>query len=239
VEETEYASHWYHQDETKAKDLWEGLKAKYGKPTVSTIYNEFKAVLNAQIPPNTNPGNILDNVAACFNRIADIDSELTIPSFIQVLIIASKLSDHYKVITNRIAIAGIATLKALNVESFIKELLAIYQGPTGKPKQKDNGKEANKLSAVKRKKNNPSFKQQRQDNGDSSSKGKEKEKDRDEKKKCGKRAGKQVKARCARAEKSDSLDSDSNSDHHHSHMASVIRPPLTSPTVLQGDSQAF
>ncbi|KAK7471311.1 hypothetical protein VKT23_002720 [Stygiomarasmius scandens] len=115
--------------------------------------------MNVQIPANSHPANFIEDLIMHFHCVEAADKDFKIPATLQVLILLSKLPDTYKTIIDNIASDPISGVKNYAIEDIKNCVIMVFEG-TGKGKRKDAGKQAQKLSAVKRKREDPKFKQQ-------------------------------------------------------------------------------
>jgi hypothetical protein len=156
---------------SKVKDLptalkiWDKLKEQYGKPGVSAVFTEFKRAMRATVPPNAHPASAIDEIIMYFDRIAAHD--IDIPDFIKSMIIISKLPPRYEYVVENVAQIEISKHATIKPEQIRTSVVHAWEG---KDQGNDKGKgSANKISAVKRKRDEPNFRQQRRDGSSSSS----------------------------------------------------------------------
>ena len=133
-----------------AKKMWDTLKTAYGQPGLATVYKEFRAALETEIPSNTHPQPALDKMQAHFDRLTDL--ECSFPAYVEAMILLSKLPPSMDALAHIINQAsssdGVKELKPDNVRRMI---VLHWEQRTSRKGSHGNGGNANKLSAVKRK----------------------------------------------------------------------------------------
>ncbi|KZV58906.1 hypothetical protein PENSPDRAFT_672740, partial [Peniophora sp. CONT] len=134
--------------------VWDALEAEYGISTIAGAYNVFREALAIQIPANANPIPAIDNLASKFSRLASL--EVTVPEFIQTMILLNKLPAYCGFIINISTVADkLDELKFVAIKTLVLQAW-------DQQKSKGNGHNAQKLSAVKREQPDPLFQQQQQ-----------------------------------------------------------------------------
>ena len=136
--------------------LWSHLEKQYGKPGIIATYLEFKSAMDIKISDNEDPTITIDKMTAHFARCNA--SGLEVPDYFQAMLIMTKLPSSFD---------GLAQLfcqkenvKTLDVADMRKTIgLAWEQRKGGKAPRN----QAQKLSAVKRRPNEPPFEQQQGD----------------------------------------------------------------------------
>ena len=155
-----------------AKEIWDDLEAQYFKPSIASIYMEFKVLINTNIPDGNHPAPAFTKLMAHFQCLKEFKFEVS--KEIQALLVLAKLPSYMNVITHLINLA--ADKDASTTSSFtsstppaspIPDLTAIKHMATFAWQQHVNkcppkGKAANKLSMVKCKGKDPKFQQQQQ-----------------------------------------------------------------------------
>ena len=143
--------------------LWTNLKNRYGAATVPMIYKDFKEAISIRFNPNQHPGPQFDKLAAAFARLGAVtfgtppdETHLTIAGQIQALIAMAALPPKWEflipIISQNIELTDLALGDVRDP--------VIAQWETEKNKGNKNVHQANKLSAVKRKRGDPRFNQQ-------------------------------------------------------------------------------
>ncbi|KAJ3019198.1 hypothetical protein NUW54_g144 [Trametes sanguinea] len=187
---------------TTAGEMWNDLESRYSQQGVAAVFAEFKAAMNVVIPINSHPGPAMEEMFARFERLSTLDCK--IPSFFQGMLLISKLPGAYDMVVQ--LTSQNTDVKKVDPASIRQAVIRVWeQKSSGRSQQRSQGSggEAKKLSAIKRKGKDPSFKQQQQQrrqNGDGSSQQQQKGKAR-----RGKRKGQKS----------------SDNDHDHAHLAST------------------
>ncbi|KAI0808082.1 hypothetical protein C8Q74DRAFT_1160416, partial [Fomes fomentarius] len=74
---------------TTAKEMWETLKAEYGKLGLPVIYSHFEATLAVTISSNSHPAPTINEMISCFNKLTV--QNIMISEFIQAMLLLTKL----------------------------------------------------------------------------------------------------------------------------------------------------
>ena len=151
----------------------------FGKQTLPSVYKDFKEAISVRFNLNQHPAVQFDKLAAAFGRLAHVtigtgadQHTLEVKDKLQALIALAALPPKWEtmvaLITQNFELADI-TLKAVR-EAIINQ----YETETNQGQHKGN-QSANKISTVKRKRGNPDFnkqenQQQRNPSSSSSSK---------------------------------------------------------------------
>ena len=166
-----------------AKEIWDDLETQYSKPSIASVYMEFKALIDTNIPDGNHPALAFMKLTAHFQCLKEFKFEVS--KEIQVLLILAKLPSYMNIVTHIIDIAAdkdtpttSSSTSSTPPASPITDLTAIECMATLAWQQHINkcppkGKATNKLSTVKHKGKDPKFQQQQQGSGG----------DKDEKKK--------------------------------------------------------
>ena len=144
-------------------DLWTNLKDRHGATTVPMIYKDFKEAISIRFNPNQHPGPQFDKLAAAFGRLGAVTfgtapnaTQLTIAPQIQALIAMAALPTKWEPLIPIISQSvGLDDLHLNDVRNPV-----IAQWETERNKGNRQAQQANKLSAVKRKRDDPRFNQQ-------------------------------------------------------------------------------
>ena len=78
-----------YKDIETAKRLWEELAAKYGKPSLSSVYVELKAAMDTIIPGDSDPSLSIDKFVTHFGQLSEL--KVLISDQAQALILLAKL----------------------------------------------------------------------------------------------------------------------------------------------------
>jgi len=159
--------------------LWDNLENDYGKVGITSIYLEFKKVLDVRIPDNSDPTPALDKIISHFGRLAEAQVEL--PEHLQALITMAKVPPYGEHLAQLMCQEG--DINKIMMESVRRPMILVWQQKNSKHPQNPNQNQAKKISAVKHGPNEPSFQQQQQE-GEGSGQG------QGQNRKRGNRAGK-------------------------------------------------
>ena len=81
---------------------------KYGTPTVTGVFRDFKEALNIRLKPDGHPGNQIDQMVAAFQRCA---TSITVPDQLQAMILLTAMPQKWEmlvvIITQNYELAGI------------------------------------------------------------------------------------------------------------------------------------
>ena len=159
-----------------ATEAWDYIANRYGQSSPSQILQDFKEAMSIRIKTDQNPSIPLDRMSAAFQRLAN--AKIHIPGPIQAMIAMSALPQKWEVLVPVI----IQTVEAsdLDLGEIREAVVAQWQTENARHANNNNGNKkdkkqhnANKLSNVKRKRDDPSFSnqqqgdnQQQQHNGD-------------------------------------------------------------------------
>ena len=146
-------------DFTKAAKVWDFLKDNYGKPGVAAVFTDFKLAMGITVPSDTHPGPAINNMIMYFDRV--MASDIEIPDFIQAMIIISKLPPRYTLVAQSFSQIKMSDHSQLTPKAVQQAVVHSWEG-RAHTHDNGSGKRANKLSAVKRKRDDPNFQQQQQ-----------------------------------------------------------------------------
>ena len=136
---------------------WAHLEKHYGKPGIIATYLEFKVAMDIRISDNKDPLVAIDRMTAHFTQCNA--SGLEVPDHFQGMLIMAKLPSAFDGLAQ--IFCQKEDVKSLDVSDIRKTIgLAWEQRRGGKPPLRN---QAQKLSAVKRRPNEPPFKQQQGD----------------------------------------------------------------------------
>ena len=148
---------------TTAKEIWTHLESTYGKPGVPAVYQDFHAALSLSIPADSNPVPNLDKLEAHFQRLET--NKFAVADHIKGMMLMAKLPSNMDPMI-QLYIAGLkpsgtkTAIETITLAGVRQQIILHWeqrQGRQGHPRAN-----ANKLSAVKRKGPDPSFRQQQQ-----------------------------------------------------------------------------
>ena len=138
--------------------LWRNLDEEYGKPGIIAAYVELRHALDTKVPSDSDPTVALNKITGHFGRV--VDAGFDIPQNVQALILLAKLPSYMdstvQVLTQKVD-------TDINIKGIRKMLLLGWESRASNRPQQNQGQQANKLSAVKRNPNEPSFQQQQGD----------------------------------------------------------------------------
>ncbi len=77
------------RSKTTAKEMWETLKAEYGKPGLLVIYPHFKAALAVTMQNNSHPAPAINEMISRFHKLTA--QNITISEFVQAMLLLTKL----------------------------------------------------------------------------------------------------------------------------------------------------
>ena len=136
--------------------LWAHLETHYGKPGIIATYLEFKAAMDIKISDQEDPTIAIDKMMAHFAQCNA--SGLKVPDHFQAMVIMAKLPNAFNDLAQ--IFCQKESVKSLDVADMRKTIgLAWEQRKGGKAPRN----QAQKLSTVKRRPNEPPFKQQQGD----------------------------------------------------------------------------
>ena len=139
-----------------AGTLWDHLEKQYGKPGIIATYLKFKAAMDIKITDTKDPTMAIDKMTAHFARCNA--SGLEVPDHFQAMLIMAKLPSAFDGLAQ--LFCQKESVKTLDVADMHKTIgLAWEQRKGGKTPRN----QAQKLSAVKRRPNEPPFEQQQGD----------------------------------------------------------------------------
>ncbi|KAL7277443.1 hypothetical protein ACG7TL_009305 [Trametes sanguinea] len=186
------------KDATTAKKLWDDLKDLYGTTSALGAYSFYKAAVGTRIPPNEHPGPAIAKIQGNLDQLEG--AGINIPANLRALMILDAAPSRYETAIQ--LCLNDNDLSELTTSAAREALVASWEATTTRGNRNKAG-EAKKLSAIKRKGKDPSFKQQQQQqrhqNGDGSSQ-------QQQQKKGKARRGKRK--------------SQKSSDHDHTHLVS-------------------
>ena len=194
-----------HVDSTSPQNLWNALKNQYGESTSTTIYKDFKEAISIRLRAETDPTPQVDKMAAAFERLRG--ANIVVPEALQAMILLAALPTKWEHLVPIVTIGS--KISTLAFKSTADVIINAFNGDS----IKKGGHQANKLSAIKRKRGNPHFSNQKE--------GSQQQGGNQQNRSKGKQRGKRGSG------KSKHQTSDQHtSDHHHSHIADVaIRLP--------------
>ena len=140
-----------------AKEVWNHLAEKYGKPGIAAIYANFKEALDIKVPAEGNPLKAFDQFVMHFERLAA--NAAPVPEYIQAMILMAKLPSVYDPLVTLLNLDSgdptttpkITGLTLASIRTLLKSHSEQRQG------RRQGAQEANRLSAVKRKGRDPIY----------------------------------------------------------------------------------
>ena len=148
---------------TSAADIWTLLKDTYGKPGVPVVYQDFRAALSLTIPGDANPIPALDKLDAHFQRLET--NKFTVSEHVKGMILMAKLPASMDSMI-QVYLSGLKPTQAKTAIETITiadvRQAAILQWEQRQGRHGGQRANANKLSAVRRKGPDPTFRQQQQ-----------------------------------------------------------------------------
>ena len=150
-----------------AFSIWDCLENHYAKATPTTIYKDFKEALSVHLHANQNPSPSMDKMAACFQCLMSV--EVDVPEQIRAMMLLTALPQKWEMLVSIITQqCNLDSIKFVDVRNTV---LAQFQSKSMHSnrgqcnKGQNQGQQANKLSVVKHKHNNPNFSNQQQGEG--------------------------------------------------------------------------
>ncbi|KAL7281644.1 hypothetical protein ACG7TL_004961 [Trametes sanguinea] len=145
------------KDATAAKKLWDDLKDLYGTTSALGAYSFYKAAIGTRIPLNEHPGPAIAKIQGNLDQLEG--AGINIPANLRALMILDAAPSQYE---NAIQLClNDNDLSELTTSAAREALVASWEATTTRGNRNKAG-EAKKLSAIKRKGKDPSFKQQQQ-----------------------------------------------------------------------------
>lgn len=138
-----------------AREVWEQIKAEFGKPGSSMLFADFKRAMTIRLPANRNPIKEINEMRTLFLRLNEHDVD--IPSSIRAMILLNALPRGWDTVP-AIVLQG-TTPDSLDFVTAKDAIIAEYErrkviGPS-------NGESAQRLSNIRRRGGNPNYNQQR------------------------------------------------------------------------------
>ncbi|KIK90737.1 hypothetical protein PAXRUDRAFT_14179 [Paxillus rubicundulus Ve08.2h10] len=124
-----------------AKEVWDGLNSQFAKPSITSIYMEFKAMMDTPIPEASHPAPAFAKMTAHFVCLKEFKHE--IPNSVQAMIVLAKLLQYMNVVAHLLNI----NLDDITVQSIEHMAMMAWQQHSSKYKPAEQS--ANKISAIK------------------------------------------------------------------------------------------
>ncbi|TBU38420.1 hypothetical protein BD309DRAFT_1022876 [Dichomitus squalens] len=146
-----------------AKEIWDYLETTYGKPGVPAVYQDFRTPLALSVPADLNPVPNLDKFEVYFLRLGT--NKFVVADHIKGMMLMVKLPSNMDPMI-QLYIAGFkpatgkTAIEAITLAGIRQQVVLHWEQRQGR--QGQSRASANKLSAVKRKGPDPSFRQQQQ-----------------------------------------------------------------------------
>ena len=135
-----------------SKEVWDALKKKYGVAGLPVIFTDFKRAIQFQLSGN-DPRPEISKLLENFDRLET--NKVILPKFVKAMIFITALPPKYDNICS--VMLAKAKLEEMNLQGASEVVVAEWECQT-------HGSSLNKMSNIKRKNKDPSFKQQRQQN---------------------------------------------------------------------------
>src|SRR5579859_869396 len=149
-----------------AKLLWDAVKDRYGGVSLPIVYRDFKEAISIRFNPNTHPAPQFEKMSAAFSRLAAVTvgtgpgpTSLAIMPSMQALIAMTALPQKWE---NLIPIiCGGVAIADLKLSSVSETVIGQYETETNRGQHKAaSTNTAQKISAIKWKRENPRFNKQ-------------------------------------------------------------------------------
>jgi hypothetical protein len=138
-----------------AGELWEKLADEYNQPGIMTVYLDFKTIMETPIPDNADPSLTIDKIMALFGKL--YDNGVKIPNNVQAMILMAKMPRYMDSIAQ---LLGQEDISKVNPVALRKHIILAWEQRQGHAPRRQN--QAQKISAVQRGPNEPTFQQQQQ-----------------------------------------------------------------------------
>ena len=142
------------QEITWATQLWNELKDAYGQPGVAGVYMEFKAALDTVIPNNADPSLAIDKILAHFERMAE--GKASVPSYVQAMVLLSKIPPSMESLA-QLFCQSEDKVEAIDTPKIRRAILLAWEQ---KGYRKNQGGQAQRITAIRRGPQEPEFTQQ-------------------------------------------------------------------------------
>ena len=83
-----------------AKEIWDDLEVQYSKPSIASIYIEFKALIDTNIPDGNHPAPAFTKLTMHFQCLKEF--KFKVSKEIQALLILAKLPSYMNIVTHLI-----------------------------------------------------------------------------------------------------------------------------------------
>src|SRR5260370_11427199 len=144
-------------DGQTAPDAWVTLKKAFGTSTPSVIYKDFREAINFRLKPTEPPTPQFSRLMAAYSCLSANKQE--VPGFINAMLLLNNLPPKYETIST-LVLAG--DMVGFEIEKLISPIVNLWEST-----RKGGIQTANKLSAIKRKRDDPNFQQQQHHSGGS------------------------------------------------------------------------
>ena len=147
------------KDKATAKELWDELKTAYGSTSGMGAFSFFKAAIGIRIPQNEHPAAAISKIIGNLDELES--TGIKIPTTLRALMILGAAPARYNAAVQ--ATLNAYELKDMTTQNAHDALVASWES------SKNSGQSsAQKISAIKQRKGNPSFSQQQHPSGSSS-----------------------------------------------------------------------
>jgi hypothetical protein len=139
-----------------AANMMAYLEANYGTPGIITIFSDFEKLVKVAIPEGQHPSTGLNKITAYYQGLAA--NGIEIPDFVHAMLIVAALPPSF----DRLSafLAGKKKVSDVKVEEIRQVVISTYEARHAKGKRPARPEVAAKITAIKTKKDMPSFKSQ-------------------------------------------------------------------------------
>ena len=139
------------QDKTTAKSLWDVLKEVYGSTSTMGAFSFFKAAVGIRLPQSEHPAAAITKINGNLDELSRVG--ITLPKELQALMILGAAPARYNAAVQMVLSSN--QLTAITAQIVQDAIVASWEV------SKNSGQSlAQKISAIKQRKGNPSFSQQ-------------------------------------------------------------------------------
>jgi hypothetical protein len=139
-----------------AANMWSYLESQYGTPGIVTIFNDFEKLVKFTIPEGQHPSAGLDRITALYQGLAA--NGIVIPDFVHAMLIIAALPPSFDHLST--FLAGKKKVDEIKVSEIRQVIISTYKACHAKGKCPARPEVAAKITAIKTKKDLPTFKSQ-------------------------------------------------------------------------------
>src|SRR6202046_4814307 len=150
---------------TTARLLWDSVKDRYGAVSLPIIYKDFKEAISICFNPNQHPAPQFEKMAAAFSRLGAVTVgtganavTLDVKDPLQALIALAALPPKWEPLIP--IICSNVNIEDLDLSDVSTAVISQYETESNRGQHKGTAHNAQKISAVKRKRENPRFTKQ-------------------------------------------------------------------------------